>query len=125
LTIRSSLAGSDALCLRLCPLVAQTLADAGKLKMSELEIHRPKEYPTRKQATDPISGGATAVLGVVINSGAGFAQIFTNPPKGLLNTTMAIPRGFFDSVVNMSEGFGSFIKLYGQLLFIYARQSDI
>jgi hypothetical protein len=33
--------------------------------MSDLEVHRPKEYPTRKQPTDPISGGATAVLAVV------------------------------------------------------------
>jgi sterol 3beta-glucosyltransferase len=54
--------GSDRLCLRLSTLAAQTLADARKLEMGELELHRPKEYDTRKQASDPITGGSAAVL---------------------------------------------------------------
>lgn len=33
--------------------------------MAELEPHRPKEYDTRKQATDPITGGAAAILSTV------------------------------------------------------------
>lgn len=86
------LAGSDALCLRLSALAAAVLSDAHKLKLSELEPHRPKEYDTRKQATDPITGGASEILRTVANYYMGIGQLFINPPKGVINTATAIPK---------------------------------
>lgn len=89
--------------------------------MGELELHRPKEYDTRKQASDPITGGSAAVLTTIaVRFGSfvltligetdrpppspfvsnrrqdytrGIGQIFINPPKGIINTTTAIPKG--------------------------------
>lgn len=47
------------------------------------------------------------------NYTSGIAQIFYNPPKGLLNSTTAIPRGIIDTLIGISEGFGNLPKSYG------------
>ena len=52
-----------------------------------------REYATRAKARDPISGGSVAVLSMVTKYHKGVAEIFYNPPKGLLNTMFAIPQG--------------------------------
>lgn len=55
-----------------------------------------KDYDTRKHVSDPITGGAVAIFSTVLNYQAGIAQIFYNPPKGIINTTTAIPKGAAD-----------------------------
>jgi sterol 3beta-glucosyltransferase len=50
----------------------------------------------------------------VQNYTAGIAQIFYNPPKGLLNSTTAIPKGIFDTLIGISEGFGNLPRSYGE-----------
>lgn len=63
--------------------------------MQELSADRPgaREYGTRAKARDPISGGSVAVLSMVTKYHKGVAEIFYNPPKGILNTMFAIPQG--------------------------------
>jgi hypothetical protein len=43
----------------------------------------------------------------------GLAEIFYNPPKGLLHVTTAIPRGMLDIIINVHEGFANLPKSYG------------
>lgn len=73
-------------------------AEERSLDFKKLKPLRSKEYPTKAEATDPISGGAAAILRTITNHYAGIAQIFYNPPKGIVNTTTAIPQGMCGSV---------------------------
>lgn len=66
----------DAQFLRLSAFAAQSLADAGKLDLKELSLHRPKEYDTQKLPTDPITGGVVEILRTVTHYYSGIAQIF-------------------------------------------------
>lgn len=43
----------------------------------------------------------------------GLAEIFYNPPKGLLHVTTAIPRGMLDIIVGIHEGFANLPTSYG------------
>jgi hypothetical protein len=43
----------------------------------------------------------------------GIGQIFINPPKGIINTTTAIPRGVHNILVSLHEGFQNLPKAYG------------
>ncbi|KAL7410756.1 hypothetical protein BDY24DRAFT_398395 [Mrakia frigida] len=104
---------SDDLCLRLSGFAAQTLADSKKLNLKSLEPHRPKEYDSRKQATDPITGGASAILSTVTNYYVGIGTIFINPPKGIINTATAIPKGVLNIIGSIHEGFANLPKAYG------------
>ncbi|KAJ7700822.1 glycosyltransferase family 1 protein [Mycena rosella] len=100
-------------CLKLSALAAQVLVDAKLLEMSSLDQHRTKEYDTRKQVSDPVTGGASAIYWTVTHYYAGIAQIFYSPVKGIMKTTTAIPRGVMDIVSSVHEGFYNTPKLYG------------
>jgi sterol 3beta-glucosyltransferase len=41
-----------------------------------LFLSGPKEYETRKNVTDPVTGGGSAIFWTVTNYYAGIAQIF-------------------------------------------------
>ena len=101
---------SDKHYLRLSGAAAAILAEAKKVDMEKLRplsvslnpLNRRKpiadqegarEYATRAKARDPISGGSVAVLSMVTKYHKGVAEIFYNPPKGILNTMFAIPQG--------------------------------
>ncbi|KDQ59788.1 glycosyltransferase family 1 protein [Jaapia argillacea MUCL 33604] len=101
-------------CLRLSALAAQVLIDAGHLSSSDLDLHRSKEYETRKKATDPFTGGAAAIFFTITHYYGGIAEIFlSNPAKGVVDTTVAIPRGIFNIVTSVHEGIQNAPKLYG------------
>ncbi|KAJ6606176.1 UDP-Glycosyltransferase/glycogen phosphorylase [Mycena vulgaris] len=100
-------------CLKLSAFAAQVLVDAKLLDMSSLDQHRTKEYDTRKQVSDPVTGGASAIYWTVTHYYAGIAQIFYSPVKGIIKTTTAIPRGVMDIVTSVHEGFYNTPKLYG------------
>ncbi|WWC72266.1 uncharacterized protein I206_106228 [Kwoniella pini CBS 10737] len=104
---------SEKLHLRLSGPVAALMVEKGKLDWNDLEIHRAKEYDSKRRVTDPISGGATAILGTVTGYYSGIAQIFYNPPKGIINTTTAIPRGLMNIVDNVYEGMGNIPRMIG------------
>jgi hypothetical protein len=72
-----------------------------------------REYQSRWRTTDPITGGSTAVLHMVSDHYSGIAQIFYNPPKGIINTMTSIPQGMLDLVVGLHEGFESVPRLLG------------
>ncbi|WVR09693.1 hypothetical protein IAU60_006768 [Kwoniella sp. DSM 27419] len=110
---RLALWWSDEMCLRLSGVAAALLVQQGKLEWKNLEPHRAKEYDSRKGISDPISGGATAILSTVTNYYAGIAQIFYNPPKGIVNTATAIPRGMMNIIDNISEGMDNIPRLIG------------
>nr|XP_019043873.1 hypothetical protein I302_07144 [Kwoniella bestiolae CBS 10118]OCF22803.1 hypothetical protein I302_07144 [Kwoniella bestiolae CBS 10118] len=104
---------SDKLCLRLSGSVAALMVEKGKLDWKELEIHRAKEYDSKRRVVDPISGGATAILGTITGYYAGIAQIFYNPPKGIINTTTAIPKGMVNIIDNIYEGMENIPQMIG------------
>ncbi|WRT69975.1 uncharacterized protein IL334_006966 [Kwoniella shivajii] len=104
---------SDTLCLRLSGSVAAMMVDQGKLDWKDLEIHRSKEYDSKRKVSDPISGGATAIFGTITGYYAGIAQIFYNPPKGIINTTTAIPRGMMKIIDNIYEGMDNIPRMIG------------
>ncbi|KAG8889576.1 hypothetical protein FRB99_003972, partial [Tulasnella sp. 403] len=104
---------STELCLKLSAFAAQVLADAGRLKWEDLDLHRPKEYDTKKQASDPVTGGVSATFWTVTHFYGSIAQIFYNPSKGIVNTMTAIPRGCAKIVGSVYEGFHNMPKLYG------------
>ncbi|KAJ6546815.1 glycosyltransferase family 1 protein [Mycena capillaripes] len=100
-------------CLKLSGFAAQVLVDAKLLNISSLDPHRTKEYDTRKQISDPVTGGAAAIYWTVTHWYGGIAQIFYSPVKGIIKTTTAIPRGVMDIVTSVHEGFYNTPKLYG------------
>ncbi|WVQ94968.1 hypothetical protein IAU59_002059 [Kwoniella sp. CBS 9459] len=104
---------SDDLCMKMSGTVAAVLAEKGKLDWKSLEPHRAKEYDSRKGISDPLSGGATAILGTVTGYYAGIAQIFYDPPKGIINTATAIPKGMMNIINHVSQGMDNIPKLIG------------
>ncbi|KZT54368.1 glycosyltransferase family 1 protein [Calocera cornea HHB12733] len=104
---------SDEYCLRMSAFAAQVLTDAKQVEIRKLELHRPKEYSTRKVAKDPITGGATAIFWTVTHYYGSIAQIFYSPVKGIINTYTAIPKGIMNIISNVHEGFQNLPTLYG------------
>ncbi|KAH7928152.1 glycosyltransferase family 1 protein [Leucogyrophana mollusca] len=100
-------------CLRLSAFAAQVLVDTKRLDIKELDLHRAKEYDSRKDITDPVTGGGSAIFWTVTHYYAGIAQIFYDPGKGIINTTTAIPKGVMDIVASIHEGLHNAPKLYG------------
>ncbi|KAF8061758.1 UDP-Glycosyltransferase/glycogen phosphorylase [Lyophyllum atratum] len=99
--------------LKLSAFAAQALADAKQLDMDSLDTHRTKDYDSRKQVSDPVSGGAGAIFWTITHYYAGIAEIFYSPIKGIIHTTTAIPRGVMDIVASLHEGLYNVPKLYG------------
>ncbi|KAK8853459.1 hypothetical protein IAR55_004166 [Kwoniella newhampshirensis] len=104
---------SDELCMRISGAVAAVMVEQKKLEWKSLEPHRPKEYDSRRSVSDPLTGGASAILSTVTNYYSGIAQIFYNPPKGIINTATAIPRGMMNIVNSISEGMDNIPRLIG------------
>ncbi|KAJ8093380.1 hypothetical protein PM082_020237 [Marasmius tenuissimus] len=104
-------------CLKLSGFAAQTLADAGKLDMATLDLHRSKEYIlTKKLVTDPVTGGATAIFWSVTHLAEGIVQSIVSPRKGLIRTGVAIPLGAMEIVSAIYKGFHGLPELYGAKL---------
>lgn len=53
--------------VKLSPFAAQVLADEGKLDLTKLLPHRVKNYATRADITDPLTGGGMAIFKTVID----------------------------------------------------------
>jgi hypothetical protein len=59
---------------RLSALAAAVLADQGLLDFADLQLYRPREYETEDGPWDPISGGASALLGTIASLTMGVAD---------------------------------------------------
>ncbi|KAH8679764.1 hypothetical protein BGZ60DRAFT_524972 [Tricladium varicosporioides] len=59
---------------RLSALAATVLADAGLLDFADLKLYRSREWETDDGPWDPISGGASALLGTIASLGMGVAD---------------------------------------------------
>ncbi|QSZ29661.1 hypothetical protein DSL72_004177 [Monilinia vaccinii-corymbosi] len=59
---------------RLSALAANVLASENLISFADLKLYRPKEYETEDGPWDPISGGATALLGTIASVSMGFAD---------------------------------------------------
>ncbi|KAG8407672.1 hypothetical protein J3458_020412 [Metarhizium acridum] len=57
--------------IRLSPLAASVLIDAGLIEYKDLKLYRPVEYNTEDQPPDPVSAGAASLIGDL--SGIGMA----------------------------------------------------
>jgi len=82
--------------MRLSAYAVQILSDARLIELSALELHRmyhrvfliarlmtnlphiagSKEYESRAQSTDPLSGGVVEIFRTIVKYQAGIAQIF-------------------------------------------------
>jgi hypothetical protein len=56
---------------RLSALAAAVLADQGLINFSDLILYRPREYNTEDEPWDPISGGASAIVGTIASFASG------------------------------------------------------
>jgi UDP:flavonoid glycosyltransferase YjiC (YdhE family) len=59
---------------RLSALAATVLANEGLLVFADLKLYRPREYETEDGPWDPISGGASALLGTIASLSMGVAD---------------------------------------------------
>ena len=59
---------------RLSALAAAVLADQGLISFADLTLYRPREYDTEDGPWDPISGGASALLGTIASLTMGVAD---------------------------------------------------
>ncbi|RDW73139.1 putative glucosyl glucuronosyl protein [Coleophoma cylindrospora] len=59
---------------RLSALAATVLASENMLNFGDLTLYRPREYETDDGPWDPISGGASALLGTIASLGMGVAD---------------------------------------------------
>ncbi|KAH7391206.1 glycosyltransferase family 1 protein [Cadophora sp. MPI-SDFR-AT-0126] len=59
---------------RLSALAAHVLSSEGLLDFGDLKLYRPREYETEEGPWDPISGGASALLGTIASLGMGVAD---------------------------------------------------
>ena len=69
--------------VRLSALAACTLANAGLLEFKELKLFRPREYETDEGPWDPITGGATALVGTISTMMMGVADFPIETLKAL------------------------------------------
>ncbi|KAG8920357.1 hypothetical protein FRC02_000954 [Tulasnella sp. 418] len=99
--------------LKLSAFAAQVLVNAGHLQFEKLERHRPMEYDTHIEATDPISGGVMAMFWTITECTAGVTQMLTKPAEGMINAVTALPRGSTKLVVAVQEGFHNASKALG------------
>lgn len=68
---------------KLSALAANVLAGEGLLDFADLKLYRPREYETEEGPWDPISGGASALLGTITSLGMGFADFPIELFKGI------------------------------------------
>ena len=69
--------------VRLSAMAACTLANEGLLDFNELKLFRPKEYETDEGPWDPITGGATALVGTMSTMMMGVAEFPVDTLKAL------------------------------------------
>ncbi|KIV84457.1 hypothetical protein PV11_00233 [Exophiala sideris] len=60
--------------IRLSPLAAVVLGSEGLLDFSDLKLYRAREYETEDGPWEPISGGASALIGTIGNLSMGIAD---------------------------------------------------
>ncbi|KAG8976659.1 hypothetical protein FRB90_009096 [Tulasnella sp. 427] len=103
---------SDEYCLRLSAFAAQILVEAKKIKFESLMPHRSKEFDTRKNIQDPITGGIGAIFWTITHYYLGIAEIFYKK-DGIISATTAIPLGIARIVDSVQEGFHNAPTIYG------------
>ncbi|CAE6526300.1 unnamed protein product [Rhizoctonia solani] len=100
--------------LRLSAFAAQVLAEKGLLDVNKLELHRPREYVTRVQPTNPISGTLGPTLGVVGDVMGGVGGLFTTrPEKGVIKLVKAGPEAARGILEGLHYGMNNAPKIYG------------
>ena len=60
--------------IRLSSLAATVLGNEGLLDFGDLKLHRPKEYVTEDGPWEPVTGGASALIGTLGNLSMGIAD---------------------------------------------------
>ncbi|CAE6379217.1 unnamed protein product [Rhizoctonia solani] len=100
--------------LRLSAFAAQVLAERGILDVNKLELHRPREYITRVQPSDPVTGTLAPTLGVVGDVLGGVGGLFTpRPEKGVIKLVRAGPEAVRGILEGLHHGMNNAPKIYG------------
>lgn len=73
--------------IRLSTLAATVLGNEGLLNFTDLKLYRPREYQTEEGPWDPISGGASALIGTIGNLTMGVADFPVEILKGLKSSS--------------------------------------
>ncbi|KAI9779475.1 MAG: hypothetical protein M1816_003501 [Peltula sp. TS41687] len=79
--------------VRLSALAAAVLGQEGLLDFHDLKLYRPREYDTDGGPWDPISGGASALIGTIGNMMMGFADFPVEVIRGLTRPQDNTPEG--------------------------------
>ena len=61
--------------VRLSAFAATVLANEGQLDFKDLKLYRPREYDTEEGPWDPITGGASAIVGTMGSMAMGIADL--------------------------------------------------
>ncbi|OCL12779.1 glycosyltransferase family 1 protein [Glonium stellatum] len=92
--------------VRLSALAATVLAQEGELNFGELKMYRPCEYETDDGPWDPVTGGASAIVGTVTTMMMGIADFPVETLKRL-NIHPDSRRSTIGSEASSSNGDGS------------------
>ncbi|KAJ8603699.1 hypothetical protein MRB53_042080 [Persea americana] len=69
--------------VRLSAFAACTLANEGLLDFNDIKLYRPREYETEESPWDPVTGGASALIGTIGGMMMGFADFPAETLKAL------------------------------------------
>ena len=79
--------------IRLSTLAATVLGNEGLLNFTDLKLYRSREYQTEEGPWDPISGGASALIGTIGNLTMGVADFPVEILKGLKSSSIEHKKG--------------------------------
>ncbi|KAL7420673.1 hypothetical protein Q5752_004624 [Cryptotrichosporon argae] len=93
-------------CLKLGSQVVGVLVAEKKVDWRELTPYPgPMEYDSSRTITDPILGGAGAILSLLTQTFGSTAQLFWKPQRAIVNMVYGIPKASFDVVGSIHSGF--------------------
>ncbi|KAF5643402.1 sterol glucosyltransferase [Fusarium tjaetaba] len=144
---RSKKGGKDH--IRLSNAALKVLLDAKKVKLTDFEPLRPKEYLVENERWDPVTAGASSVLGTVTDFTSALGGAFIDPfkdvkrvrpdgtrrsagtatavasGKALQGMTTAVVKGsLVDVPLAFAEGFRNTPRLYGEKVADYGPVTD-
>jgi UDP:flavonoid glycosyltransferase YjiC (YdhE family) len=79
--------------IRLSALAATVLGTEGLLDFNDLKLYRPKEYETDDGPWDPVTGGASALIGTIGQFSMGIADFPVEILKSLKQSTNDVKEG--------------------------------
>lgn len=79
--------------IRLSALAATVLGNEGLIDFTDLKLHRAREYATEDGPWDPVTGGASALIGTIGNFSMGIADFPVEILKSLKSASSDVKEG--------------------------------